>query len=106
MNINIEEDSMSSLDAYMNPSSLLQTSLFKYKPCTLWPRNHRCPVVFDGEKKTMDGQWEKSSPMSGRTVGHLVFACCKASSLDNALMSSGFGTRFASDCAHLACPSI
>lgn len=55
MNINIEEDSTSSLDAYMNPSSLLQMSLFKHKLCTLWPRNHRCPVMFDGEKRRRMG---------------------------------------------------
>lgn len=55
MSINIEEDGMSSLDAYTNPSSLLQMSLFKYKPSTLWPRNRRCPVMFDGEKRRWMG---------------------------------------------------
>lgn len=51
MTINIEEDSMSTLDAYINLSPLLQMSLLKCKPCTLWPRNQRCPVKFDGEKR-------------------------------------------------------
>lgn len=57
MNINIEEDCMSSLDAYMSPSSLLQMVLFEYKLCTPRPRNHRCPVVSDWGKE--DGQAEE-----------------------------------------------
>jgi len=55
VNINIEEDSMSSLDAYMNPSSLWQMAVFKYKPCTLWPRNYRCPVMFEEENRRWMG---------------------------------------------------
>lgn len=44
---------MSSLDAYVNLSSFLQMPFFKYKLCTLWLRNHRCPVMSDGGK----GRW-------------------------------------------------
>lgn len=57
MDITIDEDSMSSLDAYTDPSSLLQMSLFNYKPRNLWLRNHRCPVTRDGENR----RWTKAA---------------------------------------------
>lgn len=51
MNINSEEDNMSSLDAYVNLSSLLQISLFKYKLYNLWPEIIGVQLYLMGKKE-------------------------------------------------------